>query len=72
MTRFFRPPRFYAANLLWWVMTSSIRLWVNRYMDQFETFKFKSNYGNDTYVSISYHSEYPDVFEDLDNPHGWG
>lgn len=53
-------------------MTSSIRLWVNRYMDQFETFKFKSNYGNDTYVSISYHSEYPDVFEDLDNPHGWG
>lgn len=61
----------HAADIAWWLMTRSIRFWVNHYMDQFENFRFKSDYGYPTYVSITYHSDSPEAFEDLDDPCPW-
>jgi hypothetical protein len=52
-------------------MVKSTRIWANHFMDQFDHYKFKCNYGHTVYVSVSYHSEWPDSFEDLDNPRGW-
>jgi len=60
----------YIQKFSWWVMTEAIRYWVNHHMDQFELFKFRQKAGNSTYVTISYHSDHPDAFEDLDDPSG--
>lgn len=63
-------PRYWRLleSLCGWVMVKSTRLWANYFMDQFDNYKFQCNYGHTVFVSISYYSEWPDAFDDLDNP----
>jgi len=40
------------ANLTWWLLVKLTKIWANWYMDQFEFFKFQSDYGT-VFVQIS-------------------
>jgi hypothetical protein len=55
----------------WTRLDSALRVWANREMDQFDKFKFVDHFGHTVYVTISYYDDYPNSFEDLDNPFRW-
>ncbi len=66
-----RSVRRHVESMMWRLMVWSIKYWVNHHMDQWEKFRFKCDFGHDTFVTISYHDDYPDSFDDLDRPdHG--
>lgn len=41
------------ANLTWWLLVKLTKIWANRYMDQFEFFKFQSEHYGTVFVQIS-------------------
>ena len=55
----------YDANLSFYFLVLAVDYWVSKYMDQWEKFKFDTEYGP-IYVTISRHDEYPDAFDLVD------
>jgi hypothetical protein len=55
----------------WARLEAGLRVWANCEMDQFDKVKFVDRFGHTVYVTISYYDDYPNSFEDLDNPFRW-
>ena len=52
-------------KIVWWLLTWSCRWWATNGMDQFETFKFNTPYG-EVFVGIHRETPYPDAFDSID------
>lgn len=49
----------------WTALVASCHRWAWEHMDQWEKFKFETQYGT-IYVTISRQDQYPDDFEEVD------
>ena len=48
-------------RFVWWLMVKIVRVWGERYLDQFDMFKFQGSHGT-VYVNIGRSTPYPDAF----------
>jgi hypothetical protein len=55
-----------AEAIMWKLMIWTIRWWVRNCLDQFEKFKFRTEYG-DIFVTIGRADPYPESFEEIDS-----
>jgi len=54
----------FMSGVVWWLRTKMIKLWSNRYMDQWEKVKFETPCGT-VYVTISRHDLYAESFDEI-------
>ena len=51
-------------NIIWKFMITLVRIWANRYMDQWEQVKFKTPNGM-IYLSIQRDTQYPNSYNEI-------
>ena len=51
-------------RIVWYLMIRLVKLWANRYMDQWDRVKFNTTWGT-VYLSITREDPYPDSYDEI-------